>query len=228
MCHSHRATQICYFNYLNFCCLDKHRLGCLVPLREVRFTLNEKQASHGIEFLLARPSECQSSFSAMSSQVTLPLVTSDSSMLRWVPSSTFSKLLRGRSCKILTQLFTSSAFSWHRRWFALMSVNESVTQLYAAQDGKIRMFICVPPQDMDTYEVLARIIWCEASGCFKLRGSMRQRGLQHALCSIACLHVCFHHSHSSRWMRNHLKDFREHLYSVVAKVLPGGKRILPS
>lgn len=51
-------------------------------------------------------------------------------------------------------------------------------------------------------EVLAGIIWREAFGLFKLLGSVRRRWLQHALYSITCLCVCFHHSHSGGYMND--------------------------
>ena len=54
-------------------------------------------------------------------------------------------------------------------------------------------------------EILAGIIWCEAFGFFKLLGSMRRWWLQHALYSITCLCVCFHHSHSGGYMNDCLR-----------------------
>lgn len=45
-CHLHRVTLIYYLNYLNLCYLDKHRLGFLVPLRQAKFTLCEKEDLH--------------------------------------------------------------------------------------------------------------------------------------------------------------------------------------
>lgn len=46
MCIIYTETPICSFNYLNFYDLNKHGLGCLVPLREVRFTWHRKQDPH--------------------------------------------------------------------------------------------------------------------------------------------------------------------------------------
>lgn len=129
MCIIYTETPICSFNYLNFYDLNKHGLGCLVPLREVRFTWHRKQDPH-ICGVPGGPLE--QALNTMRSRATLhslPWSQTHRYIDQFHPQSFprsseveiffFLRIFWDQIIQNSNKTPPRNAFSWHRRWYLI-------------------------------------------------------------------------------------------------------------